>query len=185
MSKDLERDTQELSDIQKEREELERQVKAQCHTPHSFICSSSPSLLLGCSQLREVQLAAAHDTHDLPPPSHSPPRVKKQLVAQTNLSCIINRAAQPTTTLSPTPAKPRTKAEVKNQHPPADLLHSVEDIGRKIELYSYKFSTWDVITLVDYSQASGSMHKCKSEGDSSEKWIDLKKKPIRGLAVGG
>jgi hypothetical protein len=80
-------------------------------------------------------------------------------------------------------AKPRTKSEVKNQHPPADLKYSQEDVGRKIELYSYKFATWDVIELVDFNETSGNMHKCRSESDKTEKWIDLKKKPIRGMVV--
>ena len=81
------------------------------------------------------------------------------------------------------PSKPRTKSEVKNQHPPADLKYSAEDIGRRIELYSYKFATWDIVELVDFSETNGNMHKCKSESDKSEKWIDLAKKPIRGLPI--
>ena len=73
---------------------------------------------------------------------------------------------------------------MQNQHPPADLKQSQVDIGRRIELYSYKFATWDVVEILDFNETNdGNMHKCRSESDQSEKWIDLKKKPIRGLVV--
>jgi hypothetical protein len=104
-------------------------------------------------------------------------------VSITAATAVSAKSTDPPIHATPAPAKPRTKAEVKNQHPPADLKYSTADIGRRIEMYSYKFATWDQIELVDFNETSGSMHKCRSTSDKSEKWIDLKKKPIRGLAV--
>lgn len=77
--------------------------------------------------------------------------------------------------------RPRTKSEVKDQHPPADLKYSTADIGRTIELYSYKYAKWDKIELIDFNETNGNRHKCKNAVDKSEKWLDLKTKPIRGL----
>lgn len=77
--------------------------------------------------------------------------------------------------------KKKIEREVKDQHPPAELQYSKVDVGRVIQLFVFRYNNWENLKILDYEQ-SNTLHKCKHV-DGSEKWLDLKKKPIRGLVV--
>lgn len=85
------------------------------------------------------------------------------------------------TTISakPTSAKKKQERVVTNQHPPADLFYTKGDVGRVIQMYAFRYSAWENVELVDF-EPSNNLHKCK-QIDGSEKWFDLRKKPIRGM----
>jgi hypothetical protein len=103
----------------------------------------------------------------------SPP--KPSQLTPTTRSPATNVAAAPTETTSSKPAE--IKDEVTNQHPPANLSYSKEDVGRTIEMYVFRYNTWEPLELLDF-EPTKKLHKCRHL-DKSEKWLDLKKKPIR------
>jgi hypothetical protein len=60
------------------------------------------------------------------------------------------------------------------------LKYDRSDVGRKMELYIYRYNCWEVIEIVDYETAKG-LHKCRHL-DKTEQWIDLKKKQIKEIS---
>jgi hypothetical protein len=54
------------------------------------------------------------------------------------------------------------------------------DVGRRLELYIYRYNCWEVIEIVDYEAAKG-LHKCRHL-DKTEQWIDLKKKKVKEIS---
>jgi hypothetical protein len=73
----------------------------------------------------------------------------------------------------------------------ANLSYSGDDVNKIIQLYSFRMNKWEYILIEDYN-SSNMFHKCKLVGDNStlesalaskgmSQWIDLKKKPIRGI----
>lgn len=61
----------------------------------------------------------------------------------------------------------------------ANLSHSSDDIGRALQLFSFRMNTWDRIQIVDYDSVK-KQHKCR-HSDGAEQWLDLAKKPIRAI----
>lgn len=78
---------------------------------------------------------------------------------------------------APVAASPDKK---KDMYPPADLSYSKEDAAKAIQIYSFRYDTWENLIIEDF-EPSNNMHKCKNLADSSVKWLDLRKKPIRGV----
>ena len=68
----------------------------------------------------------------------------------------------------------------KDMYPPADLSYSKEDASKAIQMYSFRYDSWENLIIEDF-EPSNSMHKCKNLADGSTKWLDLRKKPIRGV----
>lgn len=68
----------------------------------------------------------------------------------------------------------------KDTYPPADLSFSKNDAHKSIQMYSFRYDTWEDLHIEDF-EPSNQMHKCKNLADNSVKWLDLKKKPIRGV----
>ena len=64
-------------------------------------------------------------------------------------------------------------------HRSADLSFSSADVGRAIQLFSFRMNSWDRIDLLDFEPMKR-LHKCKHP-DGSVQWLDLAKKPIRAM----
>eukprot|EP00981_Chlorochromonas_danica_P006143 scaffold1290_cov248-Ochromonas_danica.AAC.28 len=62
---------------------------------------------------------------------------------------------------------------------PVSLTSSADDIGRAIEMFSFRFNAWDRIDILDY-EPSKRLHKCQFPNGSIQ-WLDLTKKPIRSM----
>eukprot|EP01040_Poterioochromonas_malhamensis_P004365 gene4365-4679_t len=61
----------------------------------------------------------------------------------------------------------------------ANLTFTMDDIGRAIELFSFRLNTWERIDLIDFEQAKR-QYKVQFP-DGSIQWLDLTKKPTRSL----
>lgn len=59
----------------------------------------------------------------------------------------------------------------------ASLSNSKDDIGRSLQLFSFRSNAWEHIELIDY-EPSKHLHKCLHV-DGSIQWLDLTKKPVR------
>lgn len=73
-------------------------------------------------------------------------------------------------------------APKKAPNEPARLLNSELDVGRCLQMYSFRYDSWDNFDIVDYNPED-KLHKCLFRSDRSQQWINLKKKPIRGFAA--
>ena len=62
---------------------------------------------------------------------------------------------------------------------PANLTGTMDDIGRGVEMFSYRLNNWERIDLVDFDP-SRKMYKCQYPNGNIQ-WLDLTKKPVRGL----
>ena len=60
-----------------------------------------------------------------------------------------------------------------------NLSHSSDDVGRVVQLFSFRMNTWDRIQIVDFDSVKR-QHKCR-HSDGAEQWLDLTKKPIRAI----
>lgn len=60
-----------------------------------------------------------------------------------------------------------------------NLSHTSDDVGRAVQLFSFRMNTWDRIDLVDYDSVKR-LHKCRHP-DGSVQWLDLTKKPVRAI----
>lgn len=72
---------------------------------------------------------------------------------------------------------------VRAQHAPVEISYSKYDIGKIIQMFSFRFNSWENIQLVDFD-VTRSLHKCQNQSDGTSQWLDLKKKPIRGIDQG-
>lgn len=108
------------------------------------------------------------------PPAKISPAQRPPLVVQTTPATPSSSVPQPAAATQKSPAEQDT---VINQHPPANLDYSKADIGRTIEMYIFRYNTWEPLQILDF-EMSRHLHKCRHV-DMSEKWLDLKKKPIR------
>ena len=63
----------------------------------------------------------------------------------------------------------------------AGLLYSKADVNRTIQIFSFRYNSWDNITLVDFEPSRG-MHKCQYP-DGTSQWLNLKKKPVRSRTM--
>jgi hypothetical protein len=61
----------------------------------------------------------------------------------------------------------------------ANLSFTMDDVGRAIEVFSYRLNAWERLDLVDFEQ-SKRQFKCQFP-DGSIQWLDLSKKPTRSL----
>jgi hypothetical protein len=59
----------------------------------------------------------------------------------------------------------------------ASLSNSKDDIGRSLQLFSFRSNAWERIDLIDY-EPSKHLHKCLHV-DGTIQWLDLSKKPVR------
>lgn len=84
-------------------------------------------------------------------------------------------------TSSVVPATPSPDKK-KDMYPPADLCYSKQDSSKAIQMYSFRYDAWENLIIEDF-EPSNNMHKCKNLTDGSVKWLDLKKKPIRGVST--
>lgn len=61
----------------------------------------------------------------------------------------------------------------------ASLSNSKDDIGRSLQLFSFRSNAWERIDLIDY-EPSKHLHKCLHL-DGTIQWLDLSKKPVREI----
>lgn len=61
----------------------------------------------------------------------------------------------------------------------ANLTFTMDDVGRAVELFSFRLNTWERIDLIDFEQ-SKRQYKVQFP-DGSIQWLDLTKKPTRSL----
>jgi hypothetical protein len=79
------------------------------------------------------------------------------------------------------PMNPPNNANQSNQgqNRPINLSFTMDDVGRAIEMFSFRFSNWERVDLVDFDQ-NKRLYKCQFP-DGSIQWLDLTKKPTRTL----
>jgi hypothetical protein len=70
-------------------------------------------------------------------------------------------------------------SEERGDHRPIGLSCTLDDVGRNIEMFSFRLNCWERISLIDFD-SSKRAHKCQFPNGSIQ-WIDLTKKPIRSL----
>lgn len=66
-----------------------------------------------------------------------------------------------------------------SENKPANLSNSKDDIGRMLELFSFRKNLWERIDLIDFDDQKRS-YKCAFP-DGGIQWLDLTKKPVRSL----
>ena len=76
-------------------------------------------------------------------------------------------------------APPITNMDAPPIQRSANLLQTSEDIGRSVQLFSFRMNTWDRIDLIDFDSVKR-LHKCRHP-DGTVQWLDLAKKPIRAI----
>lgn len=62
---------------------------------------------------------------------------------------------------------------------PANLTGTMDDIGRGLEMFSFRLNTWERIDIIDFDPQKR-MYKCQYPNGSIQ-WLDLNKKPIRAF----
>lgn len=62
---------------------------------------------------------------------------------------------------------------------PLKLANSEADMGRSIEMFSFRTNRWDRVDIIDYEPLKR-LHKCLFL-DGSCQWLDLSKKPVRDM----
>lgn len=67
-----------------------------------------------------------------------------------------------------------------NGHRPAHLTQTADDIGRALEMFSFRLNAWERIDIIDFD-ASKRMYKVHYPTGAVQ-WLDLAKKPVRALA---
>jgi hypothetical protein len=162
----LEIDERSLSDIQKSRKELERQLQELNSLDEEEEEEREREEEEKQHQHREGKKEgeggrSPHSTDPLPSASPLPPHF---LSRQSSLSRL------------------QTRDELLASSQPLSavgLHHDRSDLGRKLELYIYRYNCWEEIEVVDYEPTKG-LHKCRHL-DRTEQWIDLKKKQLREL----
>lgn len=160
----LEIDERSLADIRKSRRDLEKQLQE-----------------LKSQQDEEGEESDGDDGEE-----RDSPKKDNQTPTPTKLSSSVSS----TSLLSPTPqflsrqsslsrlqTRDEFQSSASNSGP--SLSNDRGDIGKKMELYIYRYNCWEVIEIVDY-EASKGLHKCRHL-DKTEQWIDLKKKQLREI----
>jgi hypothetical protein len=77
------------------------------------------------------------------------------------------------------PANNNTPTAANNSKP-ANLTFTMDDIGRAVELFSFRLNHWERIDLIDFDP-NKRQFKCQFP-DGGVQWLDLSKKPTRSLA---
>lgn len=67
----------------------------------------------------------------------------------------------------------------QGHHRPAYLTGTMDDIGRGLEMFSFRLNIWERIDIIDFDP-NKRMYKCQYPNGSIQ-WLDLSKKPIRSF----
>lgn len=67
-----------------------------------------------------------------------------------------------------------------NNNRPANLTGTPDDIGRSLELFSFRQNAWERIDVVDFDP-NKRFYKVQYPNQAVQ-WLDLSKKPVRSLA---
>lgn len=158
----LEIDERSLSDIQRSRKELERQLQE-------------------LNSLKEDEEREGEQEEN--PPSPPPP---PSISPNSSTASLSSHSPLPPRFLSRQSSLSRLQTRdelLSSSQPPsaAGLCHDRSDIGRRMELYIYRYNCWEEIEVIDFEPSKG-LHKCRHL-DKTEQWIDLKKKQLRELAT--
>lgn len=102
-----------------------------------------------------------------------------QKVAQNIKSATI--ASKPAETVA-APSEDRSKN-------PASLCFSKSDIKGQVQLFSFKLDTWETYNIIDFDtnkQLHKVMHVSSKDSPENNKWLDLRKKPVKKVGgIGG
>jgi hypothetical protein len=182
--RELEIDERSLSDIQRSRQELERQLqqlsKAQEEAEDE---EEEEEQQLQRQKEGEEQQRQQQRPSPLPSPhpslsSSSPLSSSPFLSRQSSLSRLRTREELLQQTSTPTAASTSATAGVAVCPPPQSMLkHDRSDVGKRLELYIYRYNCWEEIEVADYEPTKG-LHKVRHL-DRTEQWLDLKKKQLR------
>ncbi len=74
--------------------------------------------------------------------------------------------------------KSRDEPTKREKHEPANLTYSEMDVDRTIQMYSFRYDSWEDVEIISFD-AEKKLHQCILQNDKSQQWFDLKKKPIR------
>eukprot|EP01033_Poteriospumella_lacustris_P006432 gene6432-4629_t len=91
--------------------------------------------------------------------------------------------AQPSSQYAPPPQQqqqqPQQQQSQASENRPANLTATPDDIGRTVELFSFRQNGWERIDIVDFDP-SKRYYKVRYPNQSVQ-WLDLAKKPVRSL----
>ncbi len=120
---------------------------------------------------------SGHSGHPTHPPSHTH--------APTLASNPISVPAKSTETTNtpqngtiPVVNKPPLQSQMSmKNHKPISLHNSLDDVGKVIEMFSFRSNVWEKVEIIDFS-SNVTQHRCKFP-DGSMMWLDVAKKPTR------
>ena len=165
--------------------------------PANSVCSdkaSSQTSSNSVSQLRQVvNEAAAKQAIQSPSSSTSAPRTSnstENIDSSSRLNSQLNSQRdrdtdedKKNTKKEPILASAAVDEPTLEVHLPANLQNSANDIGRHIQMFSFRLNRWETITLGNYDDKN-KLHFCQMP-DGHSVWVDLKKKPIRAVPMDG
>ncbi len=183
----LDIETKRVDKIQNERLELERQLREMQSAEqadnsqqklHEDITSANKKILAQMQRDSDRSISQALAEKSVSPTKLTVSQSNATQSFQTSGPAKQDNKGETSKTTNTTSKKEKI---VTDQHPPAELSYSKLDIGRVVQMFAFRYNTWENVELCDYEN-SNQLHKCKLM-DGSEKWLDLKKKPIRGLVI--
>jgi hypothetical protein len=86
---------------------------------------------------------------------------------------------QPAQSVAAAAAAPTDGSGQPSKNIPVNLTNTMDDVGRGIEMFSFRWNIWERIDLVDFD-SNRKMYKCQYPNGNIQ-WLDLSKKPIRAL----
>lgn len=156
----LEIDERSLADIRKSRKDLEKQLQELKSQEEEEEESENEDI--ESKQNEENQLTPNTSSKSLSATTSTPQFIKRQ------------------SSLSRLQTRDELQSAASSSTSPSSLLRFDRgDVGKRMELYIYRYNCWEVIEVVDYEPSKG-LHKCRHL-DKSEQWIDLKKKQFRDI----
>jgi hypothetical protein len=72
-----------------------------------------------------------------------------------------------------------SQPQVQQPSVPANLDGSLDDVGKALEMFSFRLNNWERIDIIDY-EATRKLYKCQFPNGTIQ-WLDLTKKPVRAM----